>query len=165
MKTEHWGTISGTDGIYCVSDFGKVRNNKTGRILIPQESHHGYLRVDISVNGKRKNFYVHRLVADAFLPNPNNFPQINHKDENKKNNSVWNLEWCTGTYNCSYGNRTMRIREKIGNKVKKYTSQGKYICECSSINEAAKSVSGEWHGLRNACGTKREYHGFVWELG
>ena len=81
---------------------GRVKN-KHGRILKP-EIRRGYYSVDLMKNGKRYKFRVHRLVAEAFIPNPDNLPQVNHKDEDKVNNEASNLEWCDNTYNSQYPN-------------------------------------------------------------
>ena len=86
-----------------MSDLGRVKN-KHGRILKP-EIRNGYYSVDLMKNGKRYKFRVHRLVAEAFIPNPDNLPQVNHKDEDKLNNNIAsNLEWCDNTYNSQYPN-------------------------------------------------------------
>ena len=85
-----------------MSDLGRVKN-KHGRILKP-EIRRGYYSVDLMKNGKRYKFRVHRLVAEAFVPNPDNLPQVNHKDEDRLNNIASNLEWCDNTYNSQYPN-------------------------------------------------------------
>ena len=98
---------------YSVSDSGQVMNNKTGRILKTYAHKDGYRAVKLYHNRKNKTLLVHRLVALAFIPNPCNYPQINHKDENTSNNCVENLEWCTGKYNCNYGGHNQRLRETL----------------------------------------------------
>lgn len=104
---EKWVPIEGYEGIYEVSNLGNVRSfsrkSYKGKLLVQQEHKNGYLVVNLSKNGKRKGFLVHRLVASSFVPNKNNLPQVNHIDENKKNNSAENLEWCSCAYNLSYG--------------------------------------------------------------
>ena len=85
-----------------MSDLGRVKN-KHGRILKP-EIRNGYYSVDLMKNGKRYKFRVHRLVAEAFIPNPDNLSQVNHKDEDRLNNIASNLEWCDNTYNSQYPN-------------------------------------------------------------
>lgn len=104
---EIWKDI---DDRYSISNFGRVKSNYANkeRILKPFFNHDGYLMVDIRKPGYRKSIGVHRLVAQAFLPNPDNLPQVNHKDEDKTNNCVDNLEWCTLQYNCNYGTRNIR---------------------------------------------------------
>lgn len=114
---EIWKDIEGYEGLYQVSNLGRVRSvdriggrgrRFNGRILKPKVKTGGYLLVNFSKEGKRKMFSVHRLVAQAFIPNPEGLPQINHKDENPSNNRVENLEWCDGKYNCNYGIRNER---------------------------------------------------------
>lgn len=95
---------------YSVSNFGRIKSNYANkeRIMKQQNDSHGYLFVSLMIDGKKKTTAVHRLVAEAFIPNPNNLPQVNHKDEDKTNNCVDNLEWCTLQYNCNYGTRNVR---------------------------------------------------------
>lgn len=106
---EIWKPVVGFESIYEVSNFGNVRVIKTKKLRKLQLNYKGYLVV-ILFNGKfRKTFSAHRLVAEAFIPNPLNLPQINHRDENKLNNYVDNLEWCDAKYNSNYGSRNNRI--------------------------------------------------------
>lgn len=97
---------------YQISDTGIVINKKTGRELKQQEKK-GYMNVSLFKNGKKKNKLVHRLVAEAFIENIKNYPQINHKDENTLNNTVENLEWCTQKYNNNYGTYRERARKRM----------------------------------------------------
>lgn len=90
----HWKPVNGYEGFYEVSDCGDIRNVSTGRILKSKVERNGYVRVHLSKNGIAKSFLLNRIVAEAFLDNPNHFCTINHIDENKKNNSLSNLEWC-----------------------------------------------------------------------
>lgn len=103
---EIWKSLSGEFSVYEVSNLGNVRNAKTLRILSPYKIHGEYLAIPLGV--KRKAFLVHRLVAQAFIPNPYNLPQVNHIDENKLNNNANNLEWCTCKYNNNYGTHNVR---------------------------------------------------------
>lgn len=91
---------------YEVSNLGNVRNRLTGKVLRPFKNGKGYLRVDLCKNGKEKTFLVHRLVATAFIPNPDNKPQVNHIDGCKSNNYISNLEWCNSSENVSHSYRT-----------------------------------------------------------
>ena len=117
---EIWKDILGYEGLYQVSSFGRVRSldkydsmNRfyEGRILKLFADRLGYLSVVLYSNSKRKHYLVHRLVAEAFIHNPDNLPQVNHKDENPSNDNVENLEWCDGKYNVNYGTRIDRIRD------------------------------------------------------
>lgn len=118
LPREKWKDIKKYEGKYQVSNLGNVRSlnyhreNKIKRLKKSNDKA-GYLVVGLCKNGKIRTYKVHRLVAEAFIFNPDNLPQINHKDENKNNNSVFNLEWCTSKYNNNYGNRTDKAKEKL----------------------------------------------------
>ena len=101
LKVE-WKLIEGFDGIYSVSNYGDVKNNRTGKLMKPRKNEKGYLHIGLTTNGKQKNMRVHRLVAQAFIPNPENKPQVNHIDFDKENNCVNNLEWVTNKENTQY---------------------------------------------------------------
>lgn len=101
LKVE-WKLIEGFDGIYSVSNYGEVRNNKTGKLMKLRKNEKGYLRTNLTKNGNQKSVRVHRLVAQAFIPNPENKPQVNHIDFDKENNCVNNLEWVTNKENTQY---------------------------------------------------------------
>lgn len=96
----------------------------------------GYLGVTI----KGHLYLVHRLVGECFIPNPNNLPQINHKDENGFNNCVDNLEWCDALYNNNYGTRKARIAKKFARPVKQYSLEGEFIKEYPSAKEASRQL-------------------------
>lgn len=127
--TEEWRPINGFDGRYEVSDMGNVRSfcvvgsndkriDRDNPMMMTQcDNGHGYKCVKIRVDGHVKGLYVHRLVAEAFIPNPQNLPCINHKDEDKSNNVVDNLEWCTHKYNSNYGTIRQRLSEINKGKV------------------------------------------------
>lgn len=130
---EIWKDIKGYEGLYQVSNLGRVKSLGNGnsnksklKIMKTPLNHKGYPMIRLCKNSVSKGFLVHRLVAEAFIPNPNNLPQVNHIDEVKTNNRIDNLEWCTAEYNHNYGTRIERVRQKqIGNPKLK-TSLGKF---------------------------------------
>lgn len=104
MKKE----IKGYEGLYFVDEKGRIYGKK-GLEIKPYDNGYGYMIIDLrDKSGTKKHKRVHRLVAEAFIPNPYNLPEINHKDENKQNNSADNLEWCTSSYNKKYGTGSKR---------------------------------------------------------
>ena len=124
---EIWKDVPNYEGLYQVSNLGNVKsldkyvnsgikNNtsvkRKGQLLKQSLKKNGYLQVTLTHNNIRKYIGVHRLVAQTFIPNPNNLPVVNHKDENPLNNCVNNLEWCTQKYNCNYGTRNSKIYNK-----------------------------------------------------
>ena len=157
---EIWKDIKNYEGLYQISNLGRVKSLWYGRekILIPVKLKNGYLRVILCKNGILKTYYVHRLVAEAFLDNPNNLPQVNHKDENKQNNNVENLEWCTNEYNINYGTRT----ERCSKKVYQYTIDNILIKKWNSIAECERN--GFKHSLIIYCcqGKRKTHKGFKW---
>lgn len=133
---EIWKSI---DDRYSVSNLGRIKSSYANkeRILKPFKDVRGYLKVDLRSPGKRKTMSVHRLVALAFIPNPNNLPEVNHKDECKENNCVDNLEWCDTPYNCNYGTRNKRKADGCKKKVYSIDKNG-VITYYNSRNEAAE---------------------------
>ena len=109
--------IKGYEGIYAITTCGKVWSYRSKRFLKTHKTSKGYERVELYKNNKCKRFTIHKLVAMAYIPNPDNLPQINHKDENKQNNYVNNLEWCTNKYNSNYGTRNERMSKSKMKKV------------------------------------------------
>lgn len=103
--------VVGYEGLYAVTSCGKVWSYKQKKFLTPVMMY-GYPRVGLWKDGKVKREFVHRLVAMAYIPNPENLPQVNHKDENRANCCLQNLEWCDAKYNANYGSRNSRIAEK-----------------------------------------------------
>ena len=128
MKGEIWKPVRNYEGLYEVSNMGRVKSLERTvwcglnggcyraipeKILEGYDDGHGYLQVELYKDGKGKWCSINRLVAQAFLENPQNLPEVNHKDENKKNNRVENLEWCSKLYNVNYGTRNKKISEKL----------------------------------------------------
>lgn len=132
QEFEVWKPVVGYEGLYEVSSFGRVKSLdntilhkdgittfRKGRILKSKTERNGYMRVVLSKESKHIHYSIHRLVAYAFIPNPYEFPCVNHKDENKQNNHVDNLEWCTHKYNNNYGNFSEKLSSSLrknGNK-------------------------------------------------
>lgn len=115
---EVWRPVKGFEDKIAVSNLGNVANlnyrSRGERRIVPQSLEvKGYHKVSFNINGKVCTFKVHRLVAEAFIPNPENYKEVNHKDENKANNSVDNLEWCDTAYNCNYGTRNARHSKPV----------------------------------------------------
>lgn len=144
---EEWKNIY--NNFYAVSNLGNVKANerdiqtKTGirhykeKILKPETTADGHLRIVLSDAGKKKRIFIHHLVAENFIPNPNNLPIVNHKDENPSNNRVDNLEWCTISYNNSYNDRNKKIGDKEGHNIDIFDQNGVYIESFPSITKAA----------------------------
>lgn len=105
---EIWKDVPGYEGIYIVSSFGRIRNLVSGKFIKSSQKNDGYCRVCLSKNGCGKCINIHRLVAQVFIPNPDNLPQVNHRDEDKTNNVADNLEWCDAKYNINYGTSQQR---------------------------------------------------------
>ena len=105
--------IENYEGLYAITPEGEVWSYKRKKFLVPYTCGDKYLIVALCKYGVRKQYYVHRLVAEAYIPNPENLPQINHRDENKTNNCLQNLEWCDAKYNNNYGTRNDKIKKPI----------------------------------------------------
>ena len=190
---EIWRDIEGYEGLYQVSNEGRVKSlqreilYKDGRKKVLEEkilrnfiSDLGYYHVMLSKNGVPKRYKVHRLVAKAFIPNPDNLPIINHKDENPKNNVVDNLEWCTQGYNVRYGTmiergrQTQFNREDLSKEVEQYTLDGDLVETFKSASEVERKnpqfktasvarccrggqiLNGKWQTITS-------YKGYIWK--
>lgn len=165
---EIWVDIRGYDGKYQVSNLGRIKSlnyNRTGkpRIMLPHEGKDGALSVQLCKDGAIKMFRVHRLVADAFIPNPTNSPEINHKDENPKNNSVSNLEWCDRVYNNNYGTRTERASATLSKPVVQLF-EGKFVAVYRSAKEASQKTGISHKNIRRCCrGERKTAGGYEWK--
>lgn len=122
MEEEIWKPIEGYEELYLISSYGRIWNELKNKIMNGYLNH-GYLSINLRKNNTGKPYMIHRLVGFHFIPNPHNYPQINHKDECKTNNKVDNLEWCTSKYNNNYGTRNERISKKNKNKPKSYETK------------------------------------------
>lgn len=197
IMEEVWKDVVGYEGRYMVSNFGNVislnycNSKKTKPISFRYRGTNNlYPYVHLTKNGQAKNWYIHRLVAIAFIPNPNNYPVVNHIDENPANNHVDNLEWCTQKHNCNHGTRNKRISDKhkgvklseyhcrrmsecrIGipqyhrrRKVNQYSMDMKLIKTWDCITDAAESIKGSSSHITECCKLlkrHRSYKGYIW---
>lgn len=182
---EVWKTVEEFP-IYEVSSLGRVRSVdresvRRGNVAkikgaeLKQTDIRGYKRVTLYY-GSRKNhaqIFVHRLVARAFIPNPDNLPCVNHKDENPSNNCYWNLEWCTHKYNSNYGTSIERrvkhqdwesIAKKQAVPVAQYDMDGKLVSTWESMMQCERSTDFKCSGIARCCaGTRKSYRGFIWK--
>lgn len=163
---EDWRPIAGFDG-YEVSNKGRVRSYKRGKVrylrLIESTDH--YLRAQLyeSDNVKRA-IAVSRLVATAFIPNPLNLEQVNHINENVKDNRVENLEWCSPKYNSNYGTRAKRIADKLSKPVLQYTRDGTFIKRFKSASEAARRIKTAPTSISSVCrGEHYTHKNYIWK--
>ena len=165
------------EGLYKVSNLGRILSlnyKRTGKAKLrnPVEIPNGYLQVGLSKNKKTKTCYVHRLIAETFLPNPENLPEVNHKDEDKTNNFVFlnedgtvnkeksNLEWCDRKYNNNYGTRTERFIKTMSKKVLQFSKTGEFIREWESTRECGRNGFDQGAVWRCCLGKQKTHKGF-----
>ena len=149
---EIWKDIEGYEGLYQVSNLGRVRSlnyKRTGKVQNMKLGTYpnGYKMVDLKKNNKRKAHLVHRLVAKAFIPNPDQLCEVNHKDEDKANNAVDNLEWCSHIYNQHYGTKTERQAKSKGKPVICITTGETYYC----ASEAMRKTGVDKGNIHKCC--------------
>ena len=172
MKKEIWKEIEGFEGLYQISNWGRVKSLgrwidrkskgkcwKEERILkpIPTEKD-SYVRVNLCKDKKKKLYSIHRLVAQAFIPNPNNLPQVNHKDENKQNNCISNLEWCIRLQNI----RHSKVLESVKREVNQYDSEHNLIKTWYSMSEAARTLKVAPQSIFRAIQKHGKSVGYYW---
>ena len=158
IKGERWRDIEGFEGRYRISDHGRVFSLLSKKLLNIYTNSHGYQCVYLYLDGHYKNFKVHRLVAVAFVPNPYNLPQVNHKNEDKTYNYYTNLEWCSAAYNNNYGTRTLRAA---------ITNARPVVCIETNIiywgaREAARQVGIHNHISECCNGKRKSCGGYHW---
>lgn len=164
-KEEIWKPVKGYEGFYEVSNFGRVKslerevpNYPSGvrynseQFIKPAFDRKGYIRIRLTINAKTKSFRAHRLVAEAFIPNPNNLAQVNHKDENKQNNYVDNLEWMSLIDNIQYSAK----------RVIQTTLSGEFVKEWQSTMDCHRNGFQFSAVCRCCAGKKPQYKGFKW---
>ena len=169
---EIWKDVAGYENLYKVSNLGNVISFKHKKpfILKPIKDRKGYLRVGLKIYNKPvKLYFLHRLVAQAFIPNPNNYPIINHKDENPLNNNVENLEWCSYQYNINYGTAQERKakaqtnRKDLSKPVLQYDKNGIFVKEYHSIQDAERKTGVHQQNICMVCkGKLKSSGGYVW---
>lgn len=165
---EEWKDIKGYEGLYQVSSLGRVKSlnyNKTGKehLLNPGKVGGGYLMFVLSKGGKRSNLLLHRLVAEAFIPNPDNLPCVNHKNEDKSDNRVENLEWCTHKYNNNYGSHNTLIGLSNSKAIYQYTIDGLFVKKWISPYEVERQLGFSNTAIRNcALGYSKSSFGYKW---
>lgn len=162
---EIWKPVVGWEDCYMVSSLGRVKsvdryvNHRKegcyqfikGKIRKTKYNNGGYEMVSLQKNGKDKTYLVHRLVAQAFIPNPDNLPEVNHKDENTKNNRLENLEWCDRIYNLHYGTAMQRRAEKESVPIIQFTLDGELIRKWDSMQAVMKELGINRGNISNAC--------------
>lgn len=175
MAVEIWKAVKGYEGVYEVSNLGRVRTfqpKENNIILKPYVMPNGYEQVCLYSKKTRIKCYIHRLVAIAFIDNPHNLPQVNHKDENKQNNHVENLEWVTAKQNLEHGTRkekqkeTFRRNGKLLKSVCCFHLNGELFKTFQSCKEAAKYTGANASAISQCCKGNKRYKtagGFVWE--
>ena len=176
---EIWKDISGYEGLYQVSNCGRVKSlnynhTKTGKVLCEKHHKSNYVTVVLCKNGVNKNKSIHTLVATAFIENPNNYPCVNHIDGNKRNNNVSNLEWCTHKQNIEHAIKTglanhfgmlgrTGVKNTLSKKIVQYDLQGNVVNRWDCISDAARFY-GIRHGNITNClrGRNKTYKGYIW---
>lgn len=175
---EVWKDIEGYEGLYQISNLGRVKSLPKlhkfvhgyyltkEKILSPRVcgTQREYLAVVLHKNEKNKQYKIHRLVAMAFIPNPCGYNEINHKDENKGNNMVDNLEWCTRSYNVNYGSRIEKQRKTLIKPVAAYDAIGNFVQSFDSLAEAALFANVDGSNISRACKKEgRLSGGYMWK--
>jgi hypothetical protein len=170
---EIWKTIEDYPD-YMISNMGRVKSLKYGkeRIIKQLKNKDGYWRVILCKEGKTKQYYIHRLVAMNFIPNPNNLPIINHKDENPSNNCVSNVEWCSYTYNINYGKRNEKVAKahkgkpniSVSKPILQFSKSGNIILgKFNSLSQVSKLLNINCSDICNCCNGKRKSaKGYKW---
>ena len=158
---------------YQITKDGRVWSNKRKKWLKTVIDRNGYVRVHLMIDGKNKCMLVHRLVAETYIPNPNNLPQVNHKNEDKTLNTVENIEWCDNQYNNNYGTANDRRKNKLSKKVKQFTLDDKLVkiwdstVACKNAGFSSSAISqcckgGYFDKRRNTFVKITQHKGYKW---
>ena len=162
---EIWRDIEGYKGLYQISNKGHVKSLKWGkeRILRPMINTSGYYCIILCNDSVKKAFQLHRLVAQAFIPNLYNKPQVNHLDENKLNNCVDNLEWATAKENINFGTRNERSGYSRSKPIFQYSKSGEFIREWQGAHEVERVLGiGNSHIIACCKGKRKSAGGYIW---
>lgn len=171
-EVDQFGRVYSIDRIKTVVDNGRIYEKHIAGKQMKQSIHtKGYKTVSLTKNGSTKTMFVHRIVAEAFLPNPSNLPLVNHKDEDKTNNFIDNLEWCTASYNRTYGKaierQAKKIRGRESNKkiaIIQKDMSGEFLNWFDSLTKAAENVNGSTSSISAVCkGKRKTAYGYLWE--
>lgn len=157
--------IKGFNGKYLIDENGNIYSNNINKFISQRENKQGYKIVDLYCNNCRKQLLVHRLVAETFIPNPNNYPCVNHKDKNVKNNSVGNLEWCTYKYNLEYSNIIYKANNSTKKRVVQVDKKTGQVINCfKSTMEASRKTGIHDGNICQCCeGIRKTAGGFIWK--
>ena len=165
---EIWKDIKDYEGLYQISNYGRVKSfprkgtELKEKIIKVRQNNYGYLVVGLCKNNFRKYYLIHRLVAKAFIPNPDNLPCVNHKDENPKNAKATNLEWCTHKYNINYGTVQKRRSAQSQKVINQFDLNGNLIKRWNSILEAKTALNLK--SISACCRRKQKTAGgYIWK--
>lgn len=180
MGVLEWRSVKGYDGRYLVSNTGLIYSKISNKVLKHNKMSNGYLSVELFKDGKSKRLLIHRIVAEAFIDNPESLPIVNHKDEDRTNNSVDNLEWCTQKYNANYGNalekkkRNRTVSDAVKNSlllgsksrqisVLQFTKSGEFLKRFNSAVEAGRILKINASHIGETCKQiRKSAGGFCW---
>lgn len=191
MPQEEWRDIEDYEGLYAISNYGRIysapRKHTKGGIIKQSFSNSGYLQVHLCKNSISKTYQSHRLVAKHFLDNPDNLPEVNHKDERKDNNCVWNLEYCSRIYNQKYGTAIERmakshnykesaiksamhhdykeVAKKQAKRVMQLSDNGEIVKIWDSMRDVARAFNISVSNISSACnGRYKSSCGYQWKV-
>lgn len=178
IENEVWKDIEGYEGLYQVSNIGNIKSLERDVVYSNSAIHHyeekllkpskiggGYLQVTLSKDGEAQNVLVHIIIANAFIPNPNNLPQVGHMDDNKENNTIDNLYWTTAKENNTHNGRHLRVAEKRSKKVLQIDKNtNEVVAEFPSASQAARETGFSQGNISSCCkGVYKQAYGYIWK--